>query len=99
MLQSSISFRVCLIHFSVRSYPLTPDKIVVVQFTTPDLVADAKWKNGLKSAGIQQAKASVSGLGPIPKARSTIRASPRMSPVRLKMAACPLRKARMTSIP
>ncbi|MDQ0458308.1 hypothetical protein QO005_004669 [Rhizobium paknamense] len=47
----------------------------------------------------RRATASVSALGPIPKARSTIRAFPRMSPVRLKMAACPLRKARMTSNP
>jgi resolvase-like protein len=37
--------------------------------------------------------------GPIPKARSTMRASPRMSRVRLKIAACPLRSARITSKP
>jgi hypothetical protein len=46
-------FRACLIHFSVRSDPLSPDKIVVVQFTTPGLVANAKWQNGLKPAGNQ----------------------------------------------
>lgn len=45
------------------------------------------------------ATASVSAVSPMPKARSTMRASPRMSPVRLKIAACPLRKARMTSKP
>ncbi len=37
--------------------------------------------------------------GPIPKARSTMRASPRMSRVRLKIDACPLRSARITSKP
>lgn len=47
----------------------------------------------------RRAMTSVSALGPIPRARSTIRASPRTSPVRLKMAARPLRKARMTSKP
>ena len=45
------------------------------------------------------ATTSVSALGPIPKARSTMRASPRMSPVKLKMAAWPLRNARITSKP
>ncbi|MBB6488459.1 N12 class adenine-specific DNA methylase/adenine-specific DNA methylase [Rhizobium lusitanum] len=45
------------------------------------------------------ATTSVSALGPIAKARSTMRASPRMSPVKLKIAAWPLRRARMTSNP
>ena len=45
------------------------------------------------------ATTSVSALGPMLKARSTMRASPRMSPVKLKIAAWPLRRARMTSKP
>ena len=43
--------------------------------------------------------ASVSAHGPRPKARSTRRASPTMSRVRLKIAAWPLRSARITSKP
>jgi len=43
--------------------------------------------------------ASVSAQGPMPKARSTRRASPTMSRVRLKIAAWPLRSARITSKP
>lgn len=45
------------------------------------------------------AAASVNALGPMLNARSTMRASPRTSPVRLKIAACPLRRARITSKP
>ena len=45
------------------------------------------------------ATASASAVAPMPKARSTMRASPRMSCVRLKIAAWPLRSARITSNP
>ena len=45
------------------------------------------------------ATVSASALGPMPKALSTMRASPRMSCVRLKIAAWPLRSARITSNP
>ena len=47
----------------------------------------------------KSAMASASALTPMPKARSTMRASPRMSWVRLNTAACPLRSARITSNP
>ena len=43
--------------------------------------------------------ASASAEAPRPKARSTMRASPRMSRVKLKAAACPLRSARIASKP
>lgn len=46
-----------------------------------------------------RATASASALAPMPKARSTMRASPRMLRVRLKIAAWPLRRARITSNP
>jgi len=43
--------------------------------------------------------ASARAQGPMPKVRSTIRASPRTSFEKLKMPAWPLRRARMTSKP
>lgn len=40
-------FHMSLNHSPSRRGPLTPYKIVVGQFTTPDLVGNVKWKNGL----------------------------------------------------
>jgi hypothetical protein len=51
------------------------------------------------SVSLMSAMVSVSTEGPRPNARSTMRASPRMSRVRLKIAAWPLRRARITSNP
>ncbi len=51
------------------------------------------------SVSLKIAMASASALAPMPKARSTRRASPRMSWVKLKSAAWPLRSARITSNP
>jgi IS5 family transposase len=48
---------------------------------------------------VTKSTASANALGPMPKARSIRRASPRMSRVILKGAACPLRSARITSNP
>jgi len=66
----------------------------------PDVAVPSRRQAGWSpSCSVMSAAASASALEPIPKARSTMRASPRMSCVRLKMAACPLRSARITSNP
>ncbi len=62
----------------------------------PSSRRQAGWSS---SCSVMTAAASASALAPIPKARSTMRASPRMSCVRLKIAAWPLRSARITSNP
>ncbi len=64
--------------------------------TVPLPRCHAGWSS---SSSAMSAAASASALAPIPKARSTMRASPRMSCVRLKIAAWPLRRARITSNP
>jgi transposase-like protein len=51
------------------------------------------------SVSPMSAMVSASAEGPRPNARSMMRASPRMSRVRLKIAAWPLRRARITSNP
>ena len=51
------------------------------------------------SSRLTNLTASAATEAPRPKARSTIRASPRMSRVMLKADACPLRSARITSKP
>ena len=51
------------------------------------------------SASLRAGATSASAEAPIPNARSTMRASPRISRVQLKAAACPLRKARISSNP
>jgi hypothetical protein len=51
------------------------------------------------SVSPMSAMVSVSTEGPRPNARSTMRASPRMSRVRLKIVAWPLRRASITSNP
>ena len=56
----------------------------------------AAWNS---SCSLMNCTASASALAPSPKARSTMRASPRMSPVTLKARAWPFRSARMTSKP
>ena len=61
------------------------------------------WRRGHAASSsirsVTNCRVSARTQGPIPKARSTMRASPRMSRVRLKIAACPLRSARITSKP
>ena len=52
----------------------------------------AGWRLNLSAMAVT---ASASALAPTPKARSTMRASPRMSCVRLKIAAWPLRSEGM----
>ena len=59
-------------------------------------LGQAGWKSALS---LRRATASASAPARIPKARSTMRASPRMSCVRLKLDAWPLRRARITSNP
>ena len=51
------------------------------------------------SRALRNWTASARAEAPRPKARSTMRASPRMSRVMLKAEACPLRSARITSKP
>ena len=48
--------RVSAIHFPGSQCALTPDKIVISQFTTPDLEANGNRKNGLKPAENQHAE-------------------------------------------
>jgi hypothetical protein len=56
--------------------------------------AASSWSRSLRNCA-----ASARADAPRPKARSTMRASPRMSRVTLKADACPLRSARITSKP
>jgi hypothetical protein len=62
----------------------------------PDVTVPSWRQAGWSSScSLMTATAYASALAAIPKARSTMRASLRISCVRLKMAACPLRSARI----